>query len=206
MISLSHWLLFFSVTFAVSASPGPLMLLTMSNGMHYGYFRSLPGMLGASLGNLILVGVTALGIGLLVHSSEEKLTALKWFGVLYLIYLGGKQFFSLHRYALSIQTDIQTSGLQILFKAFLVSLTNPKGIIYFVALFPQFIVLQKPLALQFMILTLTFLVTDLIWMSIYAKGGNILAMWLKSAGHQYYIRCLSGGLLIVAALILAFSQ
>ena len=204
MISFDQWLLFLSVTFVVSASPGPLMLLTMFNGINYGYSRSLPGMLGASCGNLILVAITALGISLLLNYADSAITFIKWFGVLYLFYLGCKSLFVRHAPGLSTAHYSGAAGPRNIFlKSFLVSISNPKGLVYFAALFPQFIEISKPLPLQFLILTITFLATDFLWMSVYAKGGHLFAQWLSTRGHRDGLQRLSGFLLVVAAVLLA---
>ena len=203
MISFEQWFLFLSITFAVSASPGPLMLLTMSNGINYGYIRSLPGVFGASSGNLILVFFTGLGISLLFQLDEKVFASIKWAGIFYLLYLGLKQIVGARAAGNTIvRNKIIENATGIFLKSFLVSLTNPKGLIYFIALFPQFVDVDKPLYMQFVILTVTFLLTDFIWMSIYAKGGHLLKVWLETGKHNASIRYISGGLLLLAALIL----
>ena len=183
------------------------MLLSMSNGINYGYLRSLAGMLGASFGNLILVAWTAVGIGVILDYQDSIFPILKWFGILYLSYLGGKEFFKKQDSGLGKLDNQHLSGTKKIFlRAFFVSLSNPKGLIYFIALFPQFVVPNESIVLQFSVLTLTFLVTDFLWMSIYAKGGTILANWLNAGGHGRKMRHLSAMLLIIAAIVLAFSS
>lgn len=205
MLSLEQWLIFLSVSFAVSASPGPLMLLSLSNGASYGYFRTLPGMLGASLAHIVLVVLTALGIGVIVHASPSLFSATKWIGILYLICMGaGYCFLRRASTVESEDTDREPNNINILMRFFVVSVSNPKALLFFVALFPQFIVGDDALVSQFAILTITFIVTDFIWMSVYAKGGFVLATWLKTAGHGHMVNQICGSLLIIAALMLVF--
>src|SRR5688500_7260540 len=87
-MSVANFPLFLSITFLVSASPGPVMLACMSNGARYGIARALEGMMGASLGNLCLVALSALGLGLIISSNDVLFFAIKWLGAIYLIYLG----------------------------------------------------------------------------------------------------------------------
>ena len=87
-----------------------------------------------------------------------------------------------------------------------VAVTNPKGLIYFGALFPQFIDIQRSMPPQFALLTVIFLAMDLVWMGIYALGGRGIMRWLRSPEHQRWFNWISGGLLIAAGVALAFSK
>jgi threonine/homoserine/homoserine lactone efflux protein len=87
-----------------------------------------------------------------------------------------------------------------------VAITNPKGLIYFAALFPQFIDTEQSMPPQFTLLTVIFLATDLLWMSIYALGGSVIMRWLKSPRHQRWFNRIAGGALIAAGIALAFTQ
>lgn len=207
MISIDQWMLFLSITFVVSASPGPLMLLTMSNGINHGYIKSLPGMLGASIGNLILVILTGLAVGLLFQLPDPVFITIKWAGVFYLLYLGGRQIFGAKTVAsIATEDEFNRRASRVFTKSLLVSLSNPKGLFYFIALFPQFVVVSESIAPQFVVLTITFLMTDFLWMSIYAKGGHIINVWLSKGKHDTSVRYVSGILLFIAALILFASE
>jgi homoserine/homoserine lactone efflux protein len=197
--------LFFSVTFIVSASPGPVMLSCMANGARYGVTQSLEGMLGASLGNLFLVGLSALGLGVVVHNNDFLFSLIKWSGACYLVYLG-------------IQTIRQPSVLpqehkpakepvlkSLLIASFFIAVSNPKGLIYFSALFPQFIDYAQPLAQQFSVLIIGFLVMDFVWMLAYAAAGNKMMVWLEEPKHKVLFNTFSGLTLIIVGLLLAFS-
>lgn len=202
---IANFSLFLSITFVVSASPGPVMLSCMANGGRVGLRKALVGMLGASLGNLVLVGLSALGLGLLVSQNDFLFTTLKWFGAAYLAFLG----LQIIRAPISNNqlqaAPIESTAKSIGWNSFFIAISNPKGLIYFGALFPQFINYQEPLALQFLILTVTFLVTDLIWMMIYAMAGKKIMDWLKTPKHQLWFNCLSGLVLIAAGVFMALS-
>lgn len=179
------------------------MLSCMSNGGRYGLAKSLAGMAGASLGNLVLVILSALGLGLLVSSNDILFSAIKWLGALYLIYLGVQ---IIRQPVLLASEPGQQPGQtrhSLLLSAFLIAISNPKGLIYFAALFPQFIHYEQPLLWQFTLLTVTFLLTDLLWMLVYAAAGHRIMAWLKTPRHQALFNIFSGLSLIIVGLLLA---
>jgi len=197
--------LFISITFVVSASPGPVMLSCMNNGARLGIRQTWVGMLGASLGNIFLVILSAMGLGLIVNQNDLLFNFIKWTGAAYLVYLGIETIrkpLSLH---LQVTETSHTRARTVGINGFLIAISNPKGLIYFGALFPQFIDYQQPLATQFFILTSVFLVTDLVWMLAYALAGNNIMHWLKKPVHQKWFNSLSGLLLMAAGLFMALS-
>lgn len=202
---ITNFSLFLSITFIVSASPGPVMLSCMTNGGRLGLSKAFMGMLGASAGNLCLVLVSALGLGLLISQNEILFNAIKWGGATYLVFLGVQ----IMRTSIAVEQKLASSNLDsaktLWWNSFFIAISNPKGLIYFGALFPQFIAYQEPLTPQFLILTLTFLVIDLMWMFIYAIAGNSIMRWLKAPKHQTGFNALSGLVLIAAGIFMALS-
>lgn len=203
-MSIEQLWLFITLTFIVSASPGPVMLSCMADAGRFGFTKSLFTMLGASLGNLVLMLLSALGLGLLVEQAEWVFHSIKWLGAAYLVYLGVDLFRAPPYNWQEGPSPIRSSRL--LWKSLLVAITNPKGLIYFGALFPQFIDIQQSMPPQFALLTVIFLATDLLWMVIYALGGSAIMRWLKSPRHQRWFNRMSGVALIAAGVALAFAQ
>ena len=201
---ITNFSLFFSLTFIVSASPGPVMLSCMSNGGRFGLRKAFIGMMAASAGNLLLLGLSALGLGFLLSQNDLAFNLLKWAGAAYLVFLGIQIIRAPIEMNVTVDTQFSKSS-SIWWSSFFIAVSNPKGLIYFGALFPQFINYQQPIAIQFLILTITFLVTDLIWMMIYALAGNKIMHWLKAPHHQKLFNAISGLVLIVAGIFLAFS-
>ena len=203
-MSLEQLWLFTTITLVLSASPGPVMLACMIDAGRYGFAKSTFTMLGASAGNLILMLLSALGLGLLVEQAEWIFHTIKWIGAAYLVYLGIKL---VQAPPLSVDTQAnQIPSSRLFRKAFLVAVTNPKGLIYFGALMPPFIDVHKSMPPQFALLTIIFLAMDFIWMAIYALGGQSIMRWLKSPEHQRWFNWISGGALIVAGTLLAFTK
>lgn len=201
----AQFTLFVSVTFIMSASPGPVMLSCMTNGGRYGMKKAFEGMLGASLGNLVLVALSALGLGLIVSQNDVLFNIVKWLGAGYLVFLG----LQIIRQPIARndlhEAAVTTNDKSVLFSSFGIAISNPKGLIYFGALFPQFINYQESLGIQFLILTLVFLTTDFIWMSVYALAGNKIMSWLKTPKHQLLFNYISGAVLMAAGCAMAFS-
>ncbi|RYY74339.1 MAG: LysE family translocator [Gammaproteobacteria bacterium] len=201
---ITNFTLFLSITFIVSASPGPVMLSCMANGGRLGMRKAFLGMLGACSGNLVLVGLSALGLGLIISQNDTLFNIVKWAGAAYLAFLG-LQIMRKPIKGDQLNTGEITSSKSVLLNSFLVAIGNPKGLIYFGALFPQFISYQEPIGPQFLILTVTFLTMDLMWMFAYAVAGNKIMRWLKSPKHQIWFNTLSGLVLIIAAIFMALS-
>ncbi|HSC67881.1 MAG TPA: LysE family translocator [Cellvibrio sp.] len=203
-MSLEQLWLFITVTLVISASPGPVMLSCMIDAGLYGFGKSLFTMLGASAGNMVLMLLSALGLGLLVEQAEWIFHLIKWIGAAYLVYLGIKL---VNAPPLAIDTDAQAiRGSHLFRKSFLVAVTNPKGLIYFGALMPPFIDINRAMPPQFALLTIIFLAMDLLWMAIYALGGRGIMRWLKTPQHQRWFNWISGGALILAGGALAVAK
>lgn len=188
---------FLTITLLLSASPGPVMINAMTDAAHYGLRRASASFVGASLGNLCLILLSALGVALVLEQFPALFRWIRILGAAYLIYLG----INLFR---STQTRLENSSTnnksQLLLKGFLIAVTNPKGIIYFGAFFPQFINPQDSWVMQYTFLTMVFLVIDICWMYIYAIFGKALMHWMTTPKHQTMFNKITGSLLILAGL------
>lgn len=193
------WFLYVTLVFFVSATPGPVMMLAMTHGAVHGIGKTFLGIAGVSLGNLLLMLLSAGGVGTLLQTSEKLLPALQWLGAAYLIYLGCRIGFSPVHRQLGIAGG---SGRREIFsRSFVVAASNPKGLIFFGALFPQFIVPSAFLPVQLTLLAGTFLLIDGIWQLLYATGGNTLRNWLQA--RTGLINKISGGVLAGTGILLA---
>lgn len=196
-------LVFLTVTLLVSASPGPVMLSTMANGGMYGVRHAAWGMAGATLGNLILITLSFIGMALVLKSSNTLFVALQWAGAAYLVWLGIKM-------AQQPVAMEQTSGkaararaLPLFAKSVGIALSNPKGLIYFGALFPQFISPDYALFNQLALMVTIFVCIDLVWMLIYARGGSFVVSWLRSPQQRRGFNRVAGSALIGAGVLMA---
>jgi len=206
MLSLDQLVLFFTVTCFLSASPGPVMLSCMTNGGHYGVGKAFYGMAGASLGNLLLVGCSAVGLGILLTEAERTFTIIKWLGAGYLIFMGIQLWRKPVTAALGGHVRFTSSAQKLFWQSVGIAVSNPKAIVYFGALFPQFIKPEQALLPQFALLTVIFLSLDLVWMTIYAKSGSYLVGWFKSPGHHRLFNRISASALMVAGVLLGLTK
>lgn len=197
------WFLYVTLVFFVSATPGPVMMLAMSHGTVYGISKALFGIAGVSLGNLALMLLSAGGLGTLLQTSGKLLPAIQWLGAAYLIYLGCRIVFMPENRQTGIAGDSGFKRLGIFSRSFVVAASNPKGLIFFGALFPQFIVPGAFLPVQLALLAGTFLLIDGLWQLLYATGGNTLRDWLRA--RTGLINKISGGVLAGSGILLAIN-
>jgi threonine/homoserine/homoserine lactone efflux protein len=194
-------LAFAFVAFIGIATPGPTVLLALTNGSRYGVRRATAGMIGAVLSDFVLIGAVALGLGALLAASEFWFTVVKWLGAAYLAFLG----IMLLRSKGTVQVAGEGDGLgkpvssvAIFLKSFLVAVTNPKGYLFFTAFLPQFIDPSLPQAPQYAVLALVFASVDLVVMFGYALLGSRATAFLKRSGAVWLDRICGGALLALA--------
>ena len=193
-------LAFAIVAFIGIATPGPTVLLALTNGSRYGVRRALPGMAGAMLSDFVLIGAVALGLGALLAASEFWFTVVKWLGAAYLAFLGVMLLRS--KGSLDVREGAVTSrsgsAVSIFMKSFLVAVTNPKGYLFFSAFLPQFIAADAPQAPQYAVLAVVFALIDLAVMFTYALLGSRAVHFLKKKGALWLDRACGGALLALA--------
>ena len=194
-------LAFAAVAFIGIATPGPTVLLALTNGSRYGMRRALPGMIGAVLSDFVLIGAVALGLGALLAASEFWFSVVKWLGAAYLAFLGIQMLRStgsIGRALDDAQSAGRTTAKAIFTKSFLVAVTNPKGYLFFSAFLPQFIDPSAPQAQQYMLLAMIFAGIDFMVMVGYAALGTQAVRVLKTSGAAWLDRICGGALLALA--------
>ena len=205
-MTLTTALLFCIVALAAIATPGPTVLLALSNGSRRGVRGALPGMFGAMLSDFVLVGAVALGLGALLAASEFWFSMLKWVGAAYLAWLGIRM---LRSKGGSFERPAEGaaaapgSGRQVFLKSFLVAVTNPKGYLFCSALLPQFIDPAASQGMQYAIIAVLFAGLDMAVMLVYAFVGA-KAMQLLTARAARWIDRTCGAMLLALAGSLAF--
>ena len=203
---MAHTLLLFSiVAFVGIATPGPTVLLALTNGSRFGVRSALPGMVGAVLSDFVLISAVAIGLGALLAASEFWFSAVKWVGVAYLAYLGIRLIRSNGSFAVPDKPSFhnQASARAIFLRSFFVAVTNPKGYLFFSAFLPQFIAPTEPQIPQYIALAVTFASIDFVVMLGYALAGAHAIRLLRAKGALWLDR-LCGGALLALAGSLAF--
>ena len=180
----STWLIFLAVAFVAIASPGPAILLAISNSLTHGFKSVIISSLGNIAGLFILSSAAIFGLGAILKTSTSLFLIIKIIGAAYLIYLGIKQWRSkTDLFAGTSSNKKQRTRKRLFIEGFLIAVTNPKAVLFFTALFPQFINLKSELSSQFFIMTFTFMALSFLALTSYGLLANKAKQWL-STGHR----------------------
>lgn len=193
---LSTWLLFVAVALVSIASPGPAFLVAVRNGMAGGAKRVALSSLGNITGLLILASAAVLGLGVVLNASEVLFNLLKLGGTAYLIYLGIRQWRSNTSFAVSTSPAKPTPRWRTVSEGILVAMSNPKALLFFTALFPQFLDTQRALLPQFSIMVGTFMALSFVTLMTYGTLAKHLARWLSSRSRVTWVNRLMGSAFI----------
>ncbi|NKM92205.1 LysE family translocator [Rhizobium leguminosarum] len=192
---------FAAVSFVGIVTPGPTVLLALTNGSRHGLRRATAGMIGAVLSDFVLIGAVAVGRGALLAASEFWFSMLKWAGAAYLAFLGIMLLRSKGGIDAALRAGAPAAAIStfsIGLKSFMVAATNPKGYLFFSAFLPQFIDPTMPQATQYMLLALVFAALDFLIMFGYAFFGSQAVRFLKTSGAMWLERACGGALLALA--------
>jgi homoserine/homoserine lactone efflux protein len=158
-MALSDWLAFLLVSLFVTFTPGPAVLLAVSNSLGVGPARAMISSLGNAVGLLLVSTAATAGLGVVLQTSATAFLVLKLLGAGYLVYLGIRQWRSggaMFAEPSGAQARASTPAWRLFGNGLTVALTNPKAILFFTALFPQFMHAGAGAAQQFIVLTVTF--------------------------------------------------
>ena len=182
-MDLGNWLLYAAAALGLSLTPGPNGLLALTHGALFGVRRTTATILGGTTGFLLVIAMSMFGIGALLAASTSLLIILKWLGGAYLVFLG-IQVWRSPALAVSRSEVVAVAGR--LYRAGLLSaLSNPKGILFFVAFLPQFIEPERSLLTQFVIMAATFLVIEFFYELIVSALADRITPWLARVGKNF---------------------
>jgi homoserine/homoserine lactone efflux protein len=201
-MTLSTWLTFFVAAWLISLSPGVGAISCMSNGMRFGFRRSIPNILGLQAGATVLVAIVGAGLGAVLAASAVAFTAIKWLGVAYLLWLGIAQWRAEAR-PLELDDAREQTGWQMFVRALFINLSNPKGIVFMLAVLPQFIDPHAPQWPQYALCAATIFFTDTIVLGGYTLLAARVFSTLREPHHIRWMNRAFGGLFVGAAVLLA---
>ncbi|MDM5180684.1 LysE family transporter [Massilia sp. DJPM01] len=205
---LATWIAFVIAASLIAMSPGSGAVLSMSHGLAYGFKKASATVAGLQCGLMLVFAIAGAGVGSLLLASELAFNIVKTIGALYLMFLGVQQ------WRAPVVAGASRAGTPMLahpswqkrlLTGFLTNATNPKGIIFMVAVLPTFISNTLPLLPQLLILGATMLTIDTIVMHGYAFLASSMQHYFRDAGavrkqNRFFgavLVCIGGALFFV---------
>lgn len=180
-------------------TPGPAILLAVSNGISFGLRAVALSSLGNICGLLVISGLSILGLGAIMATSSTLFTLAKLTGAAYLIYLGVRQI--MVRPEPFSNASVEFSRLERpatthFFQGFVLAVSNPKAVLFFTALFPQFLDFSAPMLSQYVVMTGLFMAISFVSLFSWGFVSNTARQQLGSEKGIKWFRRVSGGLFI----------
>ena len=198
------WLTFVGAAIAIAVSPGAGAIQSMATGLTHGVRRGYWSILGLEIGLMLQLALVAAGLGAVVTNSIVAFNVIKWLGVAYLVYLAVRQWRTA-TVDLREQMGRAMDGgkLSLVVRGFLVNATNPKGLVFFLAVLPQFVVPTAPLMPQYLAIGATMVAVDLVVMGLYTALSVRLLRWMHTPRKQTVVNRVFSGLFAAAAVVLS---
>jgi homoserine/homoserine lactone efflux protein len=197
-MTLALWLTFLATELVLCLTPGPAVLFVVSQALRYGGKRSLWANGGILAGNLLYFALSAIGIGALIASSYELFVILKYAGAAYLIWLG---VMTMVGRGAALRPDLaapEITGRRLLARGFLLQAANPKALIFFTALLPQFVSPAHPIGPQIAILAITSTFAEFVVLAAYGFFSGRAAVAASTPRFARVTNYASGALLVLA--------
>jgi homoserine/homoserine lactone efflux protein len=176
--------------------PGPIVTLVVANSLSHGSRSGLATVAGASIGNAILLGATAVGLVAFFALLSEIFEVVRWVGALYLIWLGIKAWRVDGGQGLAIVPAAKRSSRTVFLQGFLIALTNPKALVFYIAFLPQFIDPHLPAGPQLLVMIATMIVMALLSDSGYALLAGRARGWFTTPAQRLLQSRITGTLLL----------
>ncbi|MFF0493044.1 LysE family translocator [Nocardia sp. NPDC004068] len=199
MVSADHLIAFAIAAAILIVIPGPGVLFTIGRALSQGRRAALVSVLGHALGILITLILVAAGLGMILAASALALTIIKFVGALYLIHLGIQAIRERRSLRDALATRAEATPVRRIFRqGVIVGLTNPKGIIFFSAVLPQFVDRDRgAVPLQLLILGLVFLAIALVSDSAWGLAAGSARDWFARSPRRLEAVGGAGGLMII---------
>lgn len=195
----------FAVATAIMISlPGPSVLLTVAHSVSFGWRPALATVTGTVAGVAVQLAVAAIGLASLLHVVAEAFEWLRWAGAAYLVYLGIRQWRS--AVAATTAEAPSVSGRSLFVQGLVVTIPNPKSLIFIAAFLPQFIDPAAALGPQLAVIVPTFLAITFAVTALWALAAGNARRFLRSPRALRSLLRASGGLMITAGIGLALAR
>ena len=199
----TDFLIFLQIILFLFITPGPPRVVIVSHTLNYGIKKSIWTAFGDISANLCQGILVVFFIGTFLSDNPDILQALKWAGILYILYLAYDTYTSRIR-----MINLRNKNLKSVFSfyrdGFLVAGLSPKSIIFFGTIFTSFIDFTSNYTIQFFILIITYISLDFLTLMIYAIAANKVAIWLKD--NPKVLNTISACVLIIIAIYIAVTQ
>lgn len=203
-MALELWLTFLGAAIMISVSPGAGAVQSMATGLTHGVVRGYWSIVGLEIGLMLQLALVAVGLGAVVTNSLIAFHVIKWVGVAYLLYLAVRQW---RTAAVDLREQVGRTvdggRVALLVRGFLVNATNPKGLVFFLAVLPHFVVPTAPLLPQYLAIGATMIAVDLVVMGLYTAMSVRLVRWLHTPRQQTILNRVFSGLFAAAAAVLS---
>ena len=202
-MTLATWITFFLACWAISLSPGPGAIASMTAGLNQGFRRGYFTVLGLVLGIWTQMIVVVIGLGAVIKTSETAFTTMKYLGAAYLVWVGLSQWRAGDRPLVASADAPVLTRRQLVVRGWAINATNPKGTVFMLAVVPNFIDLAQPLLPQYLIIMMSLSFTDLVVMAGYVA---LAAKVLGALNQPHHVRVMNrcfGGLFVLAGTLLA---
>ncbi len=197
------WAAFLGASLAISLSPGAGAVTSMSTGPAVGLRRGYWNILGLQIGVVLQIAVVAAGLGALIAGSDVAFEVIKWFGVAYLAYLAVAQWRATPTEADVTVEVTELSPRALVTRGFLVNASNPKAVVFMLAVLPQFLDPARPLIPQYLVITATMVTVDVLVMTGYTGFAAKVLRALRSPRQQRAVNRGFACAFALAALLLA---
>ncbi|MEL6466462.1 MAG: LysE family translocator [Pseudomonadota bacterium] len=184
--------------------PDTSQLLIVANSIKHGLRRSLWVIAGDLSANIIQMTAAAFGLAAVIATSAAAFGVIKWLGVAYLVLIGLRLILSKQGMSRG-HADVAARPVRLFRLGFITSMTNPFAVVFFAALFPQFVAVDAPIVPQLLILGATYLVVDGTTLLLWGWAGDRVAARLARRS-MVAINRLCGGVMISAAVLLGFKD
>jgi len=198
------WLLFVMTEAVLCITPGPAVLFVLSQAIQRGPGKSAWGIGGILCANTMYFALSATSLGAMIVASYKLFFLIKWLGAAYLVYLGLRSFFGKASVMALPESNAESrTGPRILRDGFLLQAANPKALLFFTAILPQFIDAHHNVIFQIVVLGITSVVVEFFVLSIYGQFAGRALATARSPRFEKVTNRIAGSLLIGAGIGLA---
>lgn len=198
-------LAFAPISVMLALGPGPNNFCAMQNGMRAGTGAAVVATVGRVVAFALFLTASAVGLGAMLLASETAFTIVKWIGAAYLLWLGWSTWRSKDTSILHSMAAHESAAhsapwplSRMVRQEFMLAITNPKAIVLFAAIFPQFIEPTRPTAMQFLVLGSIYLCAEFLSSAVYATFGKYLKRWVTTPRHALRMNRATGGIFMGA--------